>query len=137
VDQTNNLIANITSCLRNDCGSFAMEEGTTWQDADRHFCAMVGASKFIQGNGGYSYLAERVRTWRGLETVGTLVTQSEYTTWLEAEKETAKEIEKEVQRKKMREQLAIADQKAADERAEEELRYLLHYAEEVGALPDI
>ena len=105
-----------------------MEEGTTWQDADRHFCAMVGASKFIQGNGGYSYLAERVRTWRGLETVGTLVTQSEYTTWLEAEKETAKEIEKEV---------AIADQKAADERAEEELRYLLHYAEEVGALPDI
>jgi len=42
----------------------AIEEGVGWGDADRHFCAMVNARVFIQGSGGFSYLAERVRALR-------------------------------------------------------------------------
>ena len=65
-----------------------LEEGVGWQDADRHFCAMVGARVFIQGAGGFSYLAERVRTLRGLSTVNSLVRVE--IVWLDAAKEAKK-----------------------------------------------
>ncbi len=50
-----------------------LQEGIGWRDADRHFCAMANAKVFIQGAGGFSYLAERVRSRRGWNTVSTLV----------------------------------------------------------------
>jgi len=41
-----------------------LEEGVGWHTADKHFCAMVNARNFVQGSGGFSYLAERVRARR-------------------------------------------------------------------------
>jgi hypothetical protein len=49
------------------------EFGIGWHDADRHLCQMASAGVFVQGAGGYSYLAERVRARRGLPTIQALV----------------------------------------------------------------
>jgi len=46
------------------------EEGSQvgWEETDTQFCAMAHAKVLVQGPGGFSYLAERVRTLRGLRT---------------------------------------------------------------------
>ena len=140
VSQTDQYLKEIESRCSRQAGvralAISMERGKTWHDADRHFCAMISAPKFIQGNGGYSYLAERVRTFRGMETERELAKESEYTTWLEATKEAAKDKEKEKRRNALREQNAMASQKAAEATAEIELEALLERARDVGALPD-
>jgi hypothetical protein len=41
-----------------------LDEGAGWRAADRHLCAMVNARALVQGSGGFSYLAERVRARR-------------------------------------------------------------------------
>lgn len=69
--ETEALVANISltfAKLTKNKQVCETEEGLGWQDADRHLCRMVTASLFIQGNGGYSRLAERVRIRRGLPT---------------------------------------------------------------------
>jgi hypothetical protein len=73
--------------LQNEGYSITIEEGVGWKDADRHLCSMVESHLFIQGAGGFSYLAERVRTRRGEVTVKELVRYP--IIWLQAELELA------------------------------------------------
>mmetsp|Transcript_29266 Transcript_29266/g.59870 ORF Transcript_29266/g.59870 Transcript_29266/m.59870 type:complete len:300 (-) Transcript_29266:280-1179(-) len=60
-----------------------MEVGVGWQDADRHFCNMVSSHVFMQGAGGFSYVAERLRGHRGMQSNQTLVETP--MTWLSSE----------------------------------------------------
>jgi hypothetical protein len=131
--QSMSYLANITQCLgsrENEGKATTMEQGQTSHDADRHFCAMINAAVFIEGNGGFSYLAERVRKWRGLQTVSNLRTESRYTSWLDAEKESAKEQEKEEAKKG-------TQLKEMNNAAEYELGELIHRAKELGILDNL
>ena len=86
----------------------------TWSDVDRHLCAMANAKVFVQGSGGFSYLAERVRSLRGRFTLKSLVGQeSKQTAWLEAERESSGQI------------LAMVERDAARAREDERLRETL------------
>lgn len=71
-------------------GQAVIEEGVGWKDVDRHLCSMVDAHLFIQGAGGFSYLAERVRARRGEVTVTELVRYP--IVWLQADLELAHKL---------------------------------------------
>lgn len=69
-----------------------IEEGVGWKDVDKHLCYMAGADLFIEGAGGFSYLAERVRERRGKLTVKELVRSP--IVWLQADLEHEQKLRK-------------------------------------------
>jgi hypothetical protein len=77
VRKSREYIGNLTALLRTTFipGQVVIEEGFTWEDADRQLCDMIKAEVFIRGGGGFSDLAEEVRRKRGMNT--SLVLHSE------------------------------------------------------------
>ena len=64
VTQLMELLGNNSSSSSSSGARCVLEEGVGWRAADKHLCAMVNARNFVQGSGGFSYLAERVRARR-------------------------------------------------------------------------
>jgi len=83
--------AYVTATVAGLGGDVSLEEGVGWRDADRHLCAMANARLFVQGAGGFSYLAGRVRARRGLRTDDSLVRTP--MVWLDARLELKKKEE--------------------------------------------
>jgi hypothetical protein len=48
-----------------------IEEGSGWRDADRDLCLMIAADVFVQGQGGFSYLAAKIRSYRNVAMTDT------------------------------------------------------------------
>lgn len=77
--------------VQRDAAKFEIEPSIGWRGVDRHFCEMVHSSLFFAGAGGLSYIAERLRAFRGSKSIRTLIPYfATKLSWLETNEQVEK-----------------------------------------------